>query len=399
MPHCDTPDATPCSVASVGRQPCRRWQRKCYCGPVCRDVCWSAPCFRLSVKACTRIWILGAAALALLGLGWFFLQGPAASNLTPTAAAHAEPSEATVARASKLDDPLFPERPAVIDPKRAGTSDSVSSRPAKAFQYSLDSDERGGVEPCNTPAPREAIENQLVLGSGRLALPPAALNADGRFDLVIHLHGNEPVVREHAASGQRFALYTETLHGDRSYASVFSGSALFSALVDQIAARVSQRTGRSASVRHVAVSAWSAGFEGVRALLHQLEDPRLDAVVLVDGLHAPRDPQALAARMAPFEGFARLAMSSRKFMLITHSSIPTPDYASTTETAHYLIHQLGGRPMPVQREDGFGLSLVDYYTSGQLHVRGYAGNDKADHCAQLFLLRTAFAALGRRWRG
>jgi hypothetical protein len=30
-------------------------------------------------------------------------------------------------------------------------------------------------------------------------------------------------------------------------------------------------------------------------------------------------------------------------------------------------------------------------------VRGYAGNDKADHCAQLALLRDVYAELGRRW--
>jgi hypothetical protein len=84
-------------------------------------------------------------------------------------------------------------------------------------------------------------------------------------------------------------------------------------------------------------------------------------------------------------------------MLISHSSIAPADFASTTESAHYLISTQGGKPQPVHRNDALGLELVEYFTRGNFHVRGYAGNDKADHCAQLGVLRDAFAALGRRW--
>jgi hypothetical protein len=62
-----------------------------------------------------------------------------------------------------------------------------------------------------------------------------------------------------------------------------------------------------------------------------------------------------------------------------------------------LIAELGGKPQAVRRQDALGLELVEYFTSGNLHVRGYAGNDKPDHCAQLGVLRDVYAALGRRW--
>ena len=41
--------------------------------------------------------------------------------------------------------------------------------------------------------------------------------------------------------------------------------------------------------------------------------------------------------------------------------------------------------------------FAEFFTRGNLHVRGYAGNDKLDRCAQVTLLRDAYAALGRRW--
>jgi hypothetical protein len=52
----------------------------------------------------------------------------------------------------------------------------------------------------------------------------------------------------------------------------------------------------------------------------------------------------------------------------------------------------------VRRADRFGLELVEFFSEGDFHVRGYAGNDRADHCAQLAVLRDAFVALGMRWR-
>jgi len=45
-----------------------------------------------------------------------------------------------------------------------------------------------------------------------------------------------------------------------------------------------------------------------------------------------------------------------------------------------------------------GLDLVSRYTSGNFHVRGYAGNDKMDHCAHIGLLKDVLKVhVKRRW--
>jgi hypothetical protein len=96
--------------------------------------------------------------------------------------------------------------------------------------------------------------------------------------------------------------------------------------------------------------------------------------------------------------YAARAAAGERFMFVSHSSIDPPNFASTTECVHYLIASLDGKAQPVRRADALGLELVEYFSRGDFHVRGYAGNDKADHCAQLAVLRDAYAALGRRWR-
>lgn len=296
-------------------------------------------------------------------------------------------------------DPLVPSRPVALDEApRAEAGNWVTARPG--FQYSHGPAERGGVTPCATqPVDLSAWEDAAPLGRGRLTVAKdLSLDSSGDFDLVIHLHGEEPVRRELAESGQRFVLYTLTLPPSEGYAPLFSGTHFFEQIVNDVEAAIGKRTGKSAHAAHVALSAWSAGFVGVEAMLAQPPSRDVDAVILIDGLHAPRaNRAAFQAQLQPFVDYAARASAGERFMLISHSSIDPPDFASTTESAHYLISTLGGRPTPVRRTDALGLELVEYFTRGNFHVRGYAGNDKADHCAQLGVLRDAFAALGRRW--
>ena len=75
-------------------------------------------------------------------------------------------------------------------------------------------------------------------------------------------------------------------------------------------------------------------------------------------------------------------------MFVSHSSIIPPGYASTTETANFLIFKLGGKPQKTRprSSDPMGLDLVARYSRGDFHVRGYSGNDKMDHCAHIGLL-------------
>jgi hypothetical protein len=298
---------------------------------------------------------------------------------------------------ASVADTLFPGRPARLE--RAGAppdTDWVGAPPSARFQYSRPTSERGGVAPCAAAAPSPA-GTVFPLSRGHwFAASENPLDAEGHFDLIIHLHGEAPIRRELVESGTPFVLYTLTLPTSESYAPLFAGSGLLGRLIDEITTATGKHYGNAhASVRHLALSAWSAGYEGVRSILHQPEADRARAVLLIDGLHAPRKGDALAKHMNPFVRFARRAQRGERFFVLTHSSIPTADYTSTTESAHFLIDALGGRPSSVERDDGFGLELVELFTSGDANVRGYAGNDKADHCAQLYLMRSLFTALHR----
>lgn len=328
--------------------------------------------------------------LGALGYGWHVRQPPKAARA-------AEPRAVAAASATDnaIQDPLSPDRPPRADPSpRPQPADWVRARPA--FQSSRSAAERGGTEPCATQeVTGGSFEPWARIGRGKLLLPrQTGGDSEKEVVLVIHLHGDEPVRRELIESGQRFALYAITLGPDEGYAPLFAARGL-----ERMVAEVETVLGaRGARVGKVVLSAWSAGFVGVGAALAQSGGRVIDAAVLIDGLHAPRgDKHAFEAQLAPFVDYATRASRGEGFLFVSHSSIDPPGFASTTECAHYLVATLGGKPSPVRRDERFGLELVEYFSRGDFHVRGYAGNDKADHCAQLALLRDVYAALGRRF--
>lgn len=301
-----------------------------------------------------------------------------------------------------IPDPLDPHRPMKVDQaprEQLSSANWVSARPA--FQSSLSPTQRGGIEPCATQATdTSAYEDWAAVGRGKFIAPRGlVLDEAGGFDLIVHLLGDAPIRRELVASQQPFALYSLTLGANQGYAPLFTGTQFQAAIVAGVEQALSKRLGKPAHVKHLAMSAWSAGFVGIEAALAQPAGKDIDAVILIDGLHAPRnnDP-AFKAQMKPFVDFAAQAARGERALFVSHSSIDPPDFASTTECAHYLISTLGGKPQPVRRQDPFGLELVEFYRKGDFQVRGYAGNDRADHCAQLAVLRDAFSALGARWK-
>jgi hypothetical protein len=320
----------------------------------------------------------------------------------PKLAALAAPAALIPAPPETIPDPTDPHRPLPVDNEpreRPGKANWVTARPA--FQSSRSTAQRGGIEPCAPqPVDTSAFEDWAPVSRGKFTAPRAlALDESGGFDLVIHLLGDEPVRRELIASEQPFALYSLTLGPSQGYGSLFTGTQFQATVVAGVEQALSKRLGKPAHVRHLAMSAWSAGFVGIEAALCQRAGKDIDAVILIDGLHAPRNNDlAFKAQMKPFVDFAALAARGERAFIVAHSSIDPPDFASTTECAHYLISALGGKPEAVRRADRFGLDLVEFYRKGEFQVRGYAGNDRADHCAQLAVLRDAFRALGARWK-
>jgi hypothetical protein len=140
---------------------------------------------------------------------------------------------------------------------------------------------------------------------------------------------------------------------------------------------------------------WSAGCGAVRQILKTPESyARVDAALLIDGMHTDYvdgKPGPLESKLDPgnleiWLQLARDAIAGRKRLIVTHSEIFPGTYASTTETADYLLAQLGLRRRAVLKWGPMGLQQLGEARAGKFLLVGYAGNSAPDHVDQLHSL-------------
>ena len=274
----------------------------------------------------------------------------------------------------------------------------VMAKPPLSAQTTKSSAERGG-NPCRTKDPGFGSygdwDSSPMLGK-MLAPKSGGLDENGEFDVLFHFHGTEPVRKEWGRGMRRGVLVAVDLGiGSGPYSEAFGEHARFRNLVASVEAAMAKRHGVAAArVRHVGLSAWSAGYGAVGTILNQSYGRRrVDSVFLLDGLHAGYSGVSMNPRqLQPYADFARRAAAGDSLMFVSHSSILPNGYASTTETAQYLTWATGGQPVSAtpRRSDPLGLELISKFSQNKFHVRGFSGSAKADHCAHVALLREVF---------
>lgn len=259
------------------------------------------------------------------------------------------------------------------------------------------------------------------IAGGLLAIPPAFESKDGAYDLVIHFHGNTDLVEESFFISKLDAVVVilNLGNGSGAYEDRFANPGALPEMIDRAQTTLEKRGLAHARLRRLALTAWSAGYG---AVLKVLEQPalarRVDAVILLDGIHVGYQPGAhdlILERLAPFERFAREAVRGEKLFSITHSNItPIGSYAGTHETTNALLRQVGverspggdAPPMPVLHSiEGVIakkriLPLVPETVArqGGLVVRGYTGDQAEDHIAHIVHMSvTALPDLIARW--
>jgi len=110
----------------------------------------------------------------------------------------------------------------------------------------------------------------------------------------------------------------------------------------------------------------------------------------VDGSSPPRlgdvAPEVISEDLDVFLRFARDATSGRKRMWVTHSEVFPGTYASTTETADYLLEQLDLRRTTVLVEGPNGMQQLSKVQQNGFYLDGFAGNSAPDHLDHSFAL-------------
>jgi hypothetical protein len=214
-------------------------------------------------------------------------------------------------------------------------------------------------------------------------------------DLVVHFHGAVWLPRQAVSGlGDYTAVAVVNLGtGSGAYDRAFADAVTFDSLLTEVARDVSAVTGGPARIGRITLVGFSAGHGAVRAILRVPRHfARVDAVLLLDGMHTSYVPEGKViaeggtldtTNLAAFAEFARAAVRGEKRFVVTHSEIFPGTFASTTETADWLLGVLGLRRMPVLRWGPRGMQQLSEIRAGRFELFGFAGNSAPDHVDHL----------------
>ncbi len=286
----------------------------------------------------------------------------------------------------------------------------------------------GPVAPSQVSLPAVVLHREfpghIPIDGGVLHIPNSFHPREGGYDLIIHFHGDVAIVRESVEQANVNAVLAIVNWGIRSvpYRNIYKETQRFERLLAQIDQGVARRGFKGLELRRMALTAWSAGYGAIESILDtrlapNAENDPLDAVILLDGIHAAfvdEDHHRLSEiSVLPFLRAARAAANNRILFTLTHSEIDPILYASTTRSAELLLTSVGAHAAKSTLAPPAHLSLkaargsigrdtllqpVTNTQVGSLHVLGYRGNTREMHAAHLLQMGSiALPELAQRW--
>lgn len=236
---------------------------------------------------------------------------------------------------------------------------------------------------------------------------PHRARARDSVDVVIHFHG-AAWLAQRAVNDLGDGTVSVTLNlgaGSGAYDRPFADPAVFDTLLVAIVREVSDVLGREVRLGHLTLSGFSAGHGAIRRIVRipRLAD-RVDAVLLLDGMHTSYVPEGRVladsgvldtTNLVALTAFARRAVRGETRMLVTHSEIFPGTYASTTETADWMLASLGLLRGGALAWGPRGMQQLSEVQAGGFTLLGFAGNSAPDHVDHYHAMPELLARLHR----
>jgi hypothetical protein len=217
--------------------------------------------------------------------------------------------------------------------------------------------------------------------------------------LTIHFH-TEPwfAIEEHLRRGLREPLLVVMLgQGSSVYRVPFEDGTWLAKLLARVESQLGTR------VKAVDVSSFSAGYGAVREIVKAPEYRQLiRRIVLCDSMYGSFAPgsttRPAAEHIAPWVDFAKMAARGEKTFVLTHSQVPTSNYASSAQCAAALIDAVGAAKV-IEPRGAIAATLDPEFPMltrtdlGHFHVWGYDGADAQAHLTHVRHLADVWKAL------
>jgi hypothetical protein len=227
---------------------------------------------------------------------------------------------------------------------------------------------------------------------------------DGGVDVIVHFNAAMLAGRSWQQSHANAVVVSASFgaFGSGPYQEAMADPGRFGRMISEVIAGVSaQKKHPGLHVRRVGIVAWSAGFGAVgRVLSVPKYFAQVDSVILLDAMQAGyKDPsrgmgqgpdRVSLTGIDPYVRFAQEAKAGKKQLVITHTSIIPPEYASTTDAALALVAAVSAEKHPAENggheANSRGMLRTYRVDTGDLHVHGYRGAGPDDHMKHLHMV-------------
>jgi hypothetical protein len=215
------------------------------------------------------------------------------------------------------------------------------------------------------------------------------LQGKKRLPLLVFFHGGAWLPEVAATQHGMAAVTIQIGPGSVVYARAFADPARLLVLLGEAEGKSGLR------FDPVTLAGWSAGCAAIREISKSPEAyARAARFLCIDGIHTgyiggqpgPQESRLELPNVEAWLPVLRDAAAGRKRVLVTHSEIFPGTFASTTETADWLLAQLRLRRRAVARWGPMGTQQLSEARHGRLLVVGFAGNSAPDHVDQLHSL-------------
>jgi hypothetical protein len=230
---------------------------------------------------------------------------------------------------------------------------------------------------------------RVDLELGTLFVPPR-VKKTRNVSLLFFFHGGDWLPEVAAAQRRNMAVISvQAGQGSSTYANLFADPLRFPRLIADAEGKSGLKFGE------VDLGGWSAGCAALRQIL---KDPtsyqRVSRVLCIDGIHTgyvngrpgPMESHIDTENLQIWLQLGRDAIAGKKRLIITHSEIFPGTFASTTETADYLLGEWGLKRHPVVKWGPMKTQTLSEVKRGRLLVIGFAGNSAPDHVDELHSL-------------
>jgi len=246
---------------------------------------------------------------------------------------------------------------------------------------------------------KQTLPGQRVdLGLGTLFIPKRLKNNRG-VRLLWFFHGGNWLPEVAAAHQRNMAVISvQAGAGSGTYANLFAAPRRFMELNAEAEGKSGLKFGE------IDLGGWSAGCGALREILKDSTSyERVSRVLCIDGVHTgyvngtpgPKESQIDTDNLQVWLQVGRDAIAGKKRLIITHSEIFPGTFASTTETADYLLREWGLKPHAVVKWGPMKTQILSAVKRGRLLVIGFAGNSAPDHVDELHSLPEYLRWLGK----